>query len=606
MAARYTYTHATGSNVDVSNRVRAYRTQLKSNAEEGSVAMSQLIVDDPDGGLNILGLRGVTITETSEASNSQITYAGYIADRDVGRGPAPWVGSSREWRLNLVDLNEVINRRIMLGSDAKRPAETDVARVQWLMTTSEFSPVIDSTLISTANPVAMDAVDYRNQRCQDILNDCAQASGKNFFLWLNQNFSPAKYGLFYDASSSSAYPSTLRLSNVLSDVDSVTTFAVSEPDTKLNRDPSRVYSGVVLPYTGGQVYVQDSAIAAEFHARDTLAPSVNVKTAAKASARAQRYIAEAATENDLISTSFLVPLDKVNRVMQGMTLQCKFSHLPGYEDFSYMRALNRTVTMTSEEYYTVGLDLSPAASVSSPHFLIAFAANGFANQPTDNSTHPWTSAWWSGDICATSVIACGAGPPENQGMGMYYRAIVPGESATVATMKLNANSTGGMWVYEIAGCQMSGLSVIHSNVFLADTGTVSVSASASSPSVLFGGFGFGKVPYDGGWCSGWPTGPLLVNSAGTELVSKSSFNDCSAGPSPWCYIAHATGTGTLSIGATANSHGAGAGAYSCGYNVGKGGLLIPAPGGFSIVQSAFGGGGTGATYTVTLPHPPTP
>lgn len=606
MAARYVYSHSTSSNVDVSNRVRAYRTQLKSNAEEGSVAISQLIVDDPDGGLNILGLRGVTVTETSEASNSQITYAGFIADRDVSRGPAPHVGSSRQWLVNLADLNEVINRRIMLGNDAKRPAETDVARVQWLMTTNEFVPVIDSTLISTANPVAMDAVDYRNQRCQDILNDCAQASGKNFFLWLNQNFSPAKYGLFYDFHSSSAYPSTLRLSNVLSDVDSVTTFAVSETDTKLNRDPSRVYSGVVLPYTGGQVYVQDSAISTEFHARDTIAPSVNVKTAAKATARAQRYISDAATENDLISTSFLVPLDKVNRVMQGMTLQCRFSHLPGYEDFSYMRALNRTVTMTSEEYYTVGLDLSPAASVTTPHFLIAFVANAIDTQPLDQSDHPWTQAWWSGDISATSVIACGAGPPGPSGMGMYYRAIVPGESSVVAKMQLAERSAGGMWVYEIAGCQMSGLSVIHSNSHVNDGGTVSVSASPASQSVLFGGFGFCKVPYDGGWCSGWLTGPLLVNASGTELINKSSWNTCYEGVGPWSYIAYATGSGSLSIGVTANSHGGGSGAYSCGYNAGTGGLLIPAPGGFSIVQSAFGGSNFSNPYTVTLPHPPTP
>jgi hypothetical protein len=205
-------------------------------------------------------------------------------------------------------------------------------------------------------------------------------------------------------------------------------------------------------------------------------------------------------------------------------------------------------------------------------------------------------------------VFSGAGPPVNQGMGMYYRAIVPGESATVATFKLEANSTGGMWVYEIGGCDMSGITVVDNNGHLADGGTVSVGATATVDSVLFGGVGFGKVNYDGGWLAGGLYASDIVNDvSGTELVNKSSNNDGTQAPCPWCWIGYATGTGSLTIAATANSHGAGSGAYTGGYNVGTGGLLIPAPGGFSIVQSAFAGGTTlGATYMVTLPSPPVP
>jgi hypothetical protein len=358
MSLRGVYSNSTGSNVDISARIRAYQMEVMANAEEGSVAMSTLMVDDPEGGINILGLRGITLTETAEASNQLVIFKGWTADRDVTRGDSMRTGAARLWAVQLTDSNSLISRRIMRGSDANRPAETDVARVQWLMTTSEFGgTVTNSTYISTSFPVAMDAVDYRNQSNQQILDDCAQASGKNYFIIWREEVSA--FGLFYDFAGASPYRSAIRLTNILGYVDSDITFGVINEGTKLNRDPSRVYSGVVLPYVGGEVYVQNSAIAAEFVSRDTMAPSVNVKTSAKATARANRYIFDASTESDVISTSFLVPLNAVNHLREGMQVQCRFAHMPGYGDgWNWMRVLRRTVTATSEEYYTVSVDMA--------------------------------------------------------------------------------------------------------------------------------------------------------------------------------------------------------------------------------------------------------
>jgi hypothetical protein len=358
MALRGIYSVSASSNVDISARLRAYTVSTTANAEEGSVGISQLVVDDPEGGINITGLRGITLTETAESSNQQVIFKGWTADRDVTRGPSMRTAAARLWHVGMVDQNSLITRRIMRGSDANRPAETDVARVQWLMTTSEFGgTVTNSTYISTSFPVAMDAVDYRNQSNQQILDDCAQASGKNYFIIWREEVSA--FGLFYDFAGASPYRSAIRLTNILGYVDNDITFGVANEGTKLNRDPSRVYSGVVLPYVGGEVYVQNSAIAAEFVSRDTMAPSVNVKTSAKATARANRYILDASTESDVISTSFLVPLSRVNHLREGMQVQCRFAHMPGYgEGWNWMRVLRRTVTATSEEQYTVQVDLS--------------------------------------------------------------------------------------------------------------------------------------------------------------------------------------------------------------------------------------------------------
>ena len=362
MALRGLYSVSVGSNVDISNRLRAYTLSTTANAEEGSVAISQVVIDDPEGGINIVGLRGLTLTETAESSNQQVIYKGWTADRDLTRGPSMRTGAARLWNVNVADQNSLITRRIMRGSDANRPAETDVARVQWLMTTTEFGSVVgNSRYVSTLFPVAMDAVDYRDQSNQEILDDCAQASGKNYFVIWDEGLATPAFGLVYDFSGSSAYRSPLRLTNILGYVDNNICFGVSETETKLNRDPSRVYSGVILPFVGGEVYVQSSAVGNAFVYRDTTAPSVNVKTTAKATARANRYIADAATETDLISTSIVVPLSHVNHLKEGMAVQGRFAHMPGYDTgWTWMRVLRRTVTATSEEFYTIAVELGAA------------------------------------------------------------------------------------------------------------------------------------------------------------------------------------------------------------------------------------------------------
>jgi len=361
MALRANYSVATGSNVDISARVRAYQMSVMANAEQGSVAMPVLNVDDPEGGINIIGLRNITLSETAESSNQQVIFTGFTAARDITRGQDSFrTRASRLWAVSLVDPNERIGRRIMRGSDANRPAETDVARVQWLLGTSEFGGICPtSRYVSTLYPVAMDAVDYRDQSNQQILDDCSQASGKNYFVFWDE---PAgNYGLWYDFAGSSAYRSALRITNVLGYVDNDITFGASR-DTQMTRDPARVFSGVLLPFVGGEVYVQNDTTANTFVRRDTTAPSVNVKTTAKATARANRYIADATTEADRIVTSIEVPLSRVNHIMHGMAVQVWLSHFPGYDTgWNWMRVLQRTVTATSEEFYT--LELTMAAAV---------------------------------------------------------------------------------------------------------------------------------------------------------------------------------------------------------------------------------------------------
>ena len=357
----YIYSNAPGTTIDITSRCRVGRFSVKDQAEEGAVALSSLIIDDPAGDLQITGHRRIYIYESEAPILDQVVFNGFVVNERVSRGPYR-TGVGRIWTVDLADPNVFLNRRIMNGADANRPAENDLQRIQALLTMTELNTVDDDTYVNVAAATtAMDAVDYRGQNVGAYIDDCRQASGKNAYILYNETV--GQYGLWYDFTSGAVYDSGKRLSNVLADIDQSTVFEYSQDRTYLNRDPTRVASGIYLDYADGSVYVQDATITAAFAAIDWAAPSVNVKSLAKATARANRYLADAATEDEIIHTVMTsVPRAKVNNVKKGQIVKFKAAHLPGYETYRNMRPLYRAVTEVSEDpqaSYEIEMDLSP-------------------------------------------------------------------------------------------------------------------------------------------------------------------------------------------------------------------------------------------------------
>ena len=425
--------------VEITDNVRLYTFETTMQAEEGSVGTSEVPVDDPSSELTIGGHRLFYSLEDAATGSNTVTYVGYTADRNVTRGPYK-TDVGREWRVNLVDVNSVLSRRILTGSTANRPAETDVARIQWLAGTEEADIIDDFSMVDTTGAVMMDAVDYRGQRPDDVLNDCSQQSGKNYFL-TNVGTFAGNFWLFYRQASDETYSSPLRLSNSLADVDDAWTFAISE-DTKLNRDPSRVYSGIHLPYDGGTVYVTSAATANTFalKGRDASMPAENVKSLARATARANRYLADLDTEEDRITTSYRVPAAKVNFLREGMRVQFKATHLPGYDSFVWLRCLTRTVKQDSEESYWVTVELStsdpaPAAPVESAAYAILY-------RPTNVTPTLYPDVLYEGT---------GDNPPSGyatvpkQGL-VSYALDSPQRNASVPYLGVTSNGTGNLTV----------------------------------------------------------------------------------------------------------------------------------------------------------------
>jgi hypothetical protein len=649
--------------VDVSSAVRLGSiTGISQEAESGAVGAGSIILDDPNSDIGffadgIRGLKSWRMIETAAPVGSQLLFIGYVGSRTYRRNfsESLILGVNREIDVELFDINAFLSFRVFAPtaldptSDFVRPAETDLQRIAALLTTVDFlsDTLFDIGYIPTTGGVAMDANDYTGSRPVDVLNDCAQASGRNFFIIYSEALT--KPVLWYDSPSTDGtstipYDSPLSLTNVASEANAnatillnafpgdttvtlawsvvagATTFIVDE-GAEETLDPSRVISAEYLTYTGGVSYQTLPGTASNFAWRDGQPLTSSVKTSTKADALANRYLADNATEDSRITLSVQLPSSAVTLLNAGMRVQVHLTHCPSVASgMTWCRVLQRTIRMDhlTNDWYWLDLELSPP-TVTPPvqNFLLAYYAGSGDGSPIDASSHPWTQVWANNNIGATSVIGGGAGPPTHQSASMWVRPIVAGESSTVALFTGSGNNSG-IWVYEIAGCALSGITSTHSAQFLADAGTITVAQAVTSNSLLIGGFSFAKVDYDAGWgptsrtdawAAGGTQGALLTAPTGTALLGAGAgSNQLQNGSDvPWTWLGYATGTGTLTIGVTANSHGDGSNAYIAGYNVGKGGIIVPLIGNFSVVQSASGASSiVNGTITVTLPSPPSP
>jgi hypothetical protein len=239
-----------------------------------------------------------------------------------------------------------------------------------------------------SNTTMMTASDYRELSPANVIGDCELAAGFGWNACIYYAGSDTDYGLFFDnANTSTAYSSDLRISNDLADLDTTTpatfltgtTFAASY-DASLTRDPSSVASGAHIPWSDGVVYRTRDATDDIFGAKDLSGPNTNIRSASKAEAVADDFLFQHSTEEDNISVKIEVPTSKVNHLRAGHRVQVKFTHLPGYESFTWCRVIRRTVIQeNATDRYILDMDLSPqeAAAPAPSGASIVQSAFGF-------------------------------------------------------------------------------------------------------------------------------------------------------------------------------------------------------------------------------------
>lgn len=352
-----------GTPYEIVGRVRTGTMALSTQAAEGSVGSAEEFwIDDVPATIAIRGHRKLWVVETEAEEDpfAGVFWAGFTGTRTYSRGKSERRGAARRIRVQLLDGNSLLGRRILVGADCKRPAETDVERLTWLLGTAEMVLVADTTYLSSVDPVDMDAVDYTGQSCLSVIDDCAQQSGKNY--WVHHVYSgdpsdPVEWAFWYGHDTLTTWASDYGISNTLADAPDEGWYR-PHVETDLDRDPTRVVSGIYQTWDGGYEYVQKSSTAERFAPRDASGQGENVKTSAAAIARARRTLNDVDTEQDTIATSILVDAADVNAIVAGHRVPVHMTHLPGYDpDPVYMRVRDRTVRHVTPGKYELALNL---------------------------------------------------------------------------------------------------------------------------------------------------------------------------------------------------------------------------------------------------------
>jgi hypothetical protein len=369
MSLHYYFRNADGDLEEITHRMRKYALTVTERAEEGQPASSTVLIDDPDGDFEIVGHRLFVIEEDEYPGDDNIIFEGYTYDQTIRRGDTHRTGAAREWEVRLVDVNTVLSRRMLTedDDDADRPAETDIERLEWLISIHATELIDDTRYLDSTGPVDMDAVNYDDQMVDDVTRQLTRTSLKNLYITHFDNptpdpLHPTVFSLVYMHDSSEEYSSDVKISNVLSDIDygaEPRTVFEASVDSELTRDPSRIRSKVRIPYDGGKVTDELTSTRDEFARLDGVMPEINVKSEAKALAEAGKMLVQLSTQEDVITTSIYVPNSQVNDIRPGMRVEVRFSHFPGYEEWSWARVMQRTVSNEeSEHQYKLTLELA--------------------------------------------------------------------------------------------------------------------------------------------------------------------------------------------------------------------------------------------------------
>ena len=338
---------------------------LTEVANKGEAGLSGFDMEDIGSAWSIVGLKEFYAEES--ATTPVRIFSGYATDRTIGRSPSMVVGSDRTWDWNVADLNARLGDIIFLSKSGKRPAETDVQRINWMLGffTSYSFPVLTSALYDTSAPVAMDAADYTGRYPKDLLNECSNESGKTFYLFwggpnANQGGTPLAVRLAYHTPIWSSFTAAGSISNVTGAANGTTVFAPGAAD-RLKRDPAKTYSGCYLEYSGGHVFVQNATTLSNFRHRDTRATDMGATKPATAIRWATNYLNTVSTEEDTMTVHLdNVPAASLGNFRPGQRVLVTLQEVTEYASGAYMAIIRRTVSpiaMGTSGLYKLTLDL---------------------------------------------------------------------------------------------------------------------------------------------------------------------------------------------------------------------------------------------------------
>ena len=323
-------------------------------AELGSLGTGGVTLDDPAGDLTFNGFSTFTVDDT-DATPTRV-WTGYIADRGIGRGSRVFTGTGRVYDCNLLDLNFLLKLVALRSNAAKRTAETDVARVAWLLTSEALTGLVtDEGLVSTLNATGFLAEDTRHSYALDVLTGVAGTGAKNFFVYRDETSGNA--ALFHDRDTAAVWPSSLSISNDPADVNGTTVFPPNG-DLMAERSPDELYSGIDYIYKGNPIYLASATTEAALgFKRDLVYHTDRVGKLATAQSEAAAFLNAHAGERDVIPVTIRVPSASVNFVYAGQELNIKLVHVPGYSSYTATRVRRCSKIPSGPGFWDVVLEL---------------------------------------------------------------------------------------------------------------------------------------------------------------------------------------------------------------------------------------------------------
>lgn len=328
-----------------------------TEAADGQQTESQITVDDPSLTRTFLELARVVVNET--ACTPPRCFTGIVTEAVQTRGRNPL---GRAWKLTVTDLNELLHRRVLRGSGAKRPSETGTQRITWLLSTTGMSGIVFDNGQVMANAWAYDPADYRGRYADDVLASIISASAANrwtfFVYWDDTTGQPS---LFYGDLTTTTFDSTMKITNVLANLGSLIVAPLEGND--LTGEGAGIYDGVYIDWVGGPTYLQRASTFATYGVhRDGILESTRINNSTTALRHANTFLDIHAGPVETIRCTVKLPRAQVNLIRAGHRIPVYVSDFEGFDDpgYTFARVTRRTFAFASmtDQLYDVSLELS--------------------------------------------------------------------------------------------------------------------------------------------------------------------------------------------------------------------------------------------------------
>lgn len=343
--------------VDVTNRVLWDDCSFDESADEGMLGMGTLVLRDIDGLVTPLYHQAVILYD-----HGNVAYRGTVAQDDRGRsGDVDHYGIRRAYTLSISDENDKFDH--VRAEGLSRGSETDVARVQaaFLAYQSSINRV---TYVPSTATVTMEKHLYTDSMLRDVIADCAEEAGKNY--WIDRD---DKLHYAVDGSLSSNVTTLSLTDNVATYATNIMTIpAPSVYNVGLivrHRDPNSVpmQNSLMIKYGNknppSSVTVTDAtSIAAYGTIQGPPVYDQRAKTAASATRRATALLARSINPEVSYSTEIALPrLDLLRAGEYIATTSTQAGLAAEYLRITRMNA-KRKGGSSGEGYWIVSLELA--------------------------------------------------------------------------------------------------------------------------------------------------------------------------------------------------------------------------------------------------------